>query len=219
MKIFQFLQKFLPEPIRYYLLMRSQRKAMLNHSTHEEWVKKGSPIPPPAHLKKELMKDYAKRYNATHFVETGTFMGDTTNEMKDFFEKVDSIELDVKLSERAKNRFMKNPNVRIWQGDSGEVINQVLHLMPKSTIGFFYLDGHFSGGITAKADINTPIAKEIDAIYHHSAQHVIFIDDARLFFNDEQDYPQYESLTKQVKNYNSLAQIKVELDMIIITNS
>lgn len=218
MKFFHHFKKFIPEKLFYLLVLKDQRKAMLNNLTLEEWIKKGSPIPPPAHLKKQLMKDYAKKHKATCFIETGTFMGDTTNEMKDFFEKVDSIELDTKLANRAKKRFENDKNVTIWQGDSGEVINKYLELMPKTAIGFFYLDGHFSGGITAKADINTPISKELVAIYKHSNKHVIFIDDARNFFNNAEDYPPYEDLIQQVKGYNKNVNIHIELDMIIIVN-
>jgi hypothetical protein len=211
------LKKILPESWVYNYELKRQHTVMLNEMSFEEWVNKGKPMPPPAHLKKGIMRQYAAKFKATHFVETGTFMGDTSFDMKDVFKKVDTIELDEKLATRAKQRFENIENITVWQGDSGQVITKILENMPKNTIGFFYLDGHFSGGITAKADKNTPISKEVEAIFNHSHNHVIFIDDARLFFSDEQDYPPYEEMVKQISFYNNQAQIVIELDMILIT--
>jgi hypothetical protein len=213
------LKKILPDSWIYNYELKRQQTVMLNEMSLEEWENKGKPMPPPAHLKKSLMKQYAAQFDAKQFIETGTFMGDTSFEMKDVFEKVDTIELDEKLANRAKKRFENIDNVTVWQGDSGVIISKILDIMPKSTVGFFYLDGHFSGEITAKADKNTPISNEIAAIFNHSHNHVIFIDDARLFFSNEEDYPPYDDLIIQIKKYNINAKIKIELDMILITSN
>ena len=134
----------------------------------------------------------------------------------DYFNKVDTIELDIKLADKAVKRFESIENVKVWQGDSGVVISELLKTITNETIVFFYLDGHFSGGITAKADSNTPISKELKLIFNHSKNHVIFIDDARLFFSNEVDYPPYEELVKQIKMYNPRAEVSVDLDIIKI---
>jgi hypothetical protein len=58
----------------------------------------------------------------------------------------------------------------------------------------FWLDGHYSGGITAKGPLDTPIVKELDSILNHSVTgHVILIDDARCFVG-ENDYPTIDEL-------------------------
>lgn len=76
--------------------------------------------------------------------------------------------------------------------------------------------GIFSGGVTAKADLNTPISAEIDHIFKHAKHHVILVDDARLFFSDEADYPSYSEFEKQIRLYNPSASIEVKDDIIRI---
>jgi hypothetical protein len=57
----------------------------------------------------------------------------------------------------------------------------------------FYLDGHYSGGITARAAKDTPIYEELSHIFEHDPRHVIVIDDARCFGRDP-DYPSLHEL-------------------------
>ncbi len=212
----KFFKKILPESWIYSFTLKNQHKSMLNEMTFEEWEKRGKPMPPPAFLKRDMMKKYAEKYHATRFIETGTFMGDTSFVMKDYFKSVDTIELDEKLAQRATQRFASIPNVKVWQGDSGKVISDVLGTLDAQTVALFYLDGHFSGGITAKADLYTPISKELDAIFEHSKNHVIFIDDARLFFSNQQDYPPFDELVKQIKMYSPSAHVTIDFDIITI---
>lgn len=60
----------------------------------------------------------------------------------------------------------------------------------------FWLDGHYSGGGTAQAHLDTPIIQELGTIFDHPVStHVILIDDARLF-DGTHDYPTIEQLRK-----------------------
>ncbi len=211
------VKRILPENWVYAYEMRNQHKKMHNSMTVEDWEKAGKPFPAPAIVKRAAMIEYANKFNATHFIETGTFMGDTTMAVKDNFEKIDTIELDEKLALRAKEVFKPYAHINTWQGDSGVKLGEILNTIPKNTICFFWLDGHFSGGITAKADLNTPISAELNTIFNHSKKHVIFIDDARLFFSGEEDYPPFEELVKQIKMYNDSISIEVKDDIIRIT--
>jgi len=107
------------------------------------------------------------------------------------------------------------PNTHeIINGDSGEKIQSLLTEINEPCV--FWLDGHYSGGITAKAEIDTPIMAELDAIFNHKIlNHVILIDDARLFIG-ENDYPTINALTLYVKNKDKSKTISVENDIIII---
>lgn len=212
------LQKILPKKWLYEHTLRSQHKKMLGETSVEDWIANGSVGAAPAPLKWATMKEYVQRYKATWFVETGTFMGDTIFNMKDTFSRLDTIELDEKLAARARQRFENQHNIHVWQGDSGQEIHKILNIMPKNTVALFWLDGHFSGGVTAKADLNTPISAELDDIFKHSKNHIILIDDARLFISQEEDYPSLEELKKQVYLYNPNAIVEVKYDIIRITN-
>ena len=211
------IRKIVPSFLMYQYDRYIQHRTMHSTLTLEQWLAQGRPIPAPPVVKRAAMVTYKERYGATWFVETGTFMGDTTNAMKDVFERVDSCELDQKLAERATQLFKPYANVRIWQGNSGQKIKDILATIPPQTICLFWLDGHFSGGVTAKADKNTPISEEIDAIYAHGKHHVIFVDDARMFLNKIEDYPPLDDLTAQVKHHLPEAVIAVEDDIIRIT--
>ncbi|NJN33911.1 MAG: hypothetical protein HC817_06335 [Saprospiraceae bacterium] len=213
------VKKILPQNWVYAYEQREQHKKMHNTMSVEDWIKAGKPLPAPVVVKRSAMIEYAKRFNATHFIETGTFMGDTTMALKGYFDKLDTIELDEKLAKRAKEVFKSYNHITTWQGDSGVKLKEILDKLPKNIVCFFWLDGHFSGGITAKADLNTPISAELNTIFEHNKHHVIFIDDARLFFSGEADYPSYEELVKQITMYDNSVMIESIDDIIRITPS
>lgn len=212
------LQKILPKQFLYEYTLKGQHKKMIGDIDANEWLAKGSIGAAPASLKWAVMKEYAHSYHATWFVETGTFMGDTTYSMKDIFKRLDTIELDEKLAVRARKRFKNYSNICVWQGDSGREIHKILTLMPSDITALFWLDGHFSGGVTAKAATNTPISAELDYIFKHSKSHVILIDDARLFISQEEDYPSFEELKKQIYLYNPSAKVEILYDIIRVTS-
>src|SRR5262249_16050226 len=62
----------------------------------------------------------------------------------------------------------------------------------------FWLDGHYSGGDTAKGGRETPIMEEIQAILAHPVRdHIILIDDAGAF-GTWPDYPTLEQFEKLI---------------------
>ena len=80
----------------------------------------------------------------------------------------------------------------------------------------FWLDGHYSGGVTAKADVETPVISELKAILeHHIKGHIILIDDARLF-NGTKDYPTIIGLQTFLQKYSSKFFFEIEQDIIVI---
>ena len=82
------------------------------------------------------------------------------------------------------------------QGDSSKVLPELLDKIKKPCL--FWLDGHYSGGITGKGDLNTPILNELKSIFSHQIKdHVILIDDARCFTGEE-DYPTIKALKEFV---------------------
>ncbi len=81
----------------------------------------------------------------------------------------------------------------------------------------FWLDCHYSGGITAKGDTNCPIYKELEAIFQlKNVDYILMIDDARYFGNpNDPDYPSIEDLEKYVNEKSPLKMtLDVNLDII-----
>lgn len=178
------------------------------------WLKAGKPAPPPQAVKRRIMARYAAAFGATTFIETGTYFGDMDYAVKDMFQSIVSIELSEDLWRRAVNRFRAYPHIQMLQGDSGQVLPQVLSRISSNCL--FWLDGHYSGGITAKGNFDTPIAKELKTIFDHKVKdHVILIDDAR-DFNGTHDYPTLDELRKLVESNRPDYAFSVSSDVIRI---
>jgi hypothetical protein len=156
------------------------------------WERKGKPVPPPHLVKQRTVKEYARKFSVRTLIETGTYQGDMVNVTKDIFSKIYSIELDKTLYEQAKKRFAGFEHISIIQGDSGKVLPNILAEITQPCL--FWLDAHYSGGHTAKGDIDTPVMGELRLIFEQTpGEPVILIDDARLFVG-QNDYPTLEQL-------------------------
>jgi hypothetical protein len=158
----------------------------------QHWRKSGRPVPPPHLLKQRTIKHYARRFGMRTLVETGTFLGDMIDATKGIFDRIFSIELDKTLYEHAKERFSRFDHISVVQGNSGQVLLDILADIQEPCL--FWLDAHYSSGITARADLETPVVQELRYISEHSVtNHVVLIDDAR-FFVGKNDYPTLEEL-------------------------
>jgi hypothetical protein len=157
------------------------------------WLQSGKSAPPPHLVKQMVIKEYFEKFKTPIFIETGTYLGDMVYAVKDIFDCIYSVELDVDLWRNACARFTKAKNIIIVHGDSGEMLGRILDSIAKPCL--FWLDGHYSAGVTAKGELMTPIQKELTCIFSHplSKHHIILIDDARLF-TGENDYPSIQLL-------------------------
>lgn len=168
------------------------RQKKIDTAELEAWEAAGRPVPPPAIAKRFLLADYGATFGIRTLVETGTFLGGTMYALKDKFDTLYSIELSPTLAANAIKRFRKSPHIHILQGDSGEVIRDLV--LTLNAPALFWLDGHYSAGVTALAQKETPIVQELRTLLdHHVKDHVILIDDARLF-DGTHDYPTIEEL-------------------------
>ncbi|GAC1327495.1 MAG: hypothetical protein NVSMB17_01570 [Candidatus Dormibacteria bacterium] len=134
----------------------------------------------PSHYTKraEVLR-CGRHYGLRTLVETGTYLGDMTWSAQPHFDQVFSIELDPALAARAAALFARNPKVQILAGDSAILLPGLLAGLDHPAL--FWLDAHFSGGITAGADQASPILTEISQVLAHHDRHVVLVDDARLF--------------------------------------
>ena len=171
--------------------------------------------------KRSIIEECRKKFDIKIFVETGTFLGDTTDFFKEKFDSLYSIELSEELALRATKRFEENKNIQIIQGDSGIILSSLVPTLDKPAL--FWLDGHYSSEffhegeyfVTAKAEINTPVEKELDTILKSGFMHVILIDDARLFVG-EHDYPALKTITEKVRASKKNYKVYVEKDIIYV---
>ena len=178
------------------------------------WLKIGSPPPPPHGIKQGVVKEYARTYQCRIFFETGTYLGDMIQAVKNDFRHIYSVELSEPLYRQAQLRFKKNHHINLLQGDSDKMIKETLKQIGEPCL--FWLDAHYSGGITAKGNKHTPIIEEINAILKHSIKdHVILIDDARMFVGKD-GYPELSELKETIAMLRPKLNIAVEKDIIRI---
>ena len=130
--------------------------------------------------KRQYLLELASRSEEVEvFVETGTYLGKTTRVMSQVCDRVFSIEIDQALYERAVALFERDPQVTLLHGNSADLLPSVLDEIDVPAL--FWLDGHYSGGITG-GPMQSPILSELRAILGHPVKnHVVVIDDARLF--------------------------------------
>lgn len=173
-------------PLQTWLERRRQRRDVA------DWERSGRTTPPPHLHKQAVLRACARRHGLRTLVETGTYRGEMVQAMRHDFDAIFSIELSDVLHERARRRFATASHVRLIQGDSGR---QLASLVPRlDRPALFWLDGHYSAGITAKGDQDTPILDELRHIVAAGRSgHVILIDDARLFGTDAA-YPTIEQI-------------------------
>lgn len=136
-------------------------------------------------------------YKTKNFIETGTYLGDMIYGVRKYFKKIYSIELSHELFINAQLRFAQEKHITLIEGDSAKKLQEILLKLDQPAI--FWLDAHFSGGITARGEIETPIQTELKLILSHQIKkHIILVDDARCF-NGKNDYPQLSEVHEFVK--------------------
>jgi len=137
-------------------------------------------------------------------IETGTFTGNGTIKLSEYFNKVYTIEINENLFNKAKKKFINNKNIICLQGDSKIVFTKLFDDKNiKNNNILFWLDAHWSGDSSvnwkkscwkgykidtgyAGEKINgiisgnnqVPLEQEIYQIYHNCRKEcVLYIDD------------------------------------------
>jgi len=155
-------------------------------------------------------------FGISTFIETGTYLGVTTNYVQKFFSKVYTIELSKLLADEATEYFSSKKHVTVLQGDSGLMLEDIVTRNTEKKL--FWLDAHYSAGITASSAKfgDTPISKEIEVILDHwTDESVILVDDASLFVGKD-NYPTIEEVRQFVVSKNLGLKVFVDKGIIHI---
>jgi hypothetical protein len=111
---------------------------------------------------KDVALEMAVMANAKIFVETGTYYGDTAKWAGTKFGTVFTIELSEYLYNLTKDELLSKGNIIPKLGNSKNVLPNILEDIDSNII--FWLDGHYSCGITAGADDPCPLREELKII-------------------------------------------------------
>ncbi|TFF87221.1 MAG: hypothetical protein EU550_03655 [Promethearchaeota archaeon] len=170
-------------------------------------------LAPHKYLKETVIKKHARRFSLDILIETGTADGEMVQATKNIFKKIYSVELDEALYKYSKNRFAYDDHIFLYQGDSSKILPVILSKIKKPCL--FWLDAHYSGGETARGSVETPIMTELNYIFDTKLNHVILIDDAKLFVG-KNDYPTIKEVKNLLMKKNSNWFLEIKYDIIRI---
>lgn len=195
------------------ILFQQFKEHKVNYDQFVEYISSGTDLPALHIIKQNNIRKYKEEYQFNLLIETGTYLGDMVEAQRNHFREVYSIELGEDLYKNAVKRFEPYSNVKIIHGDSGAVLRSLVPKIKEPVL--FWLDGHYSAGITAKGNKSTPIFEELESILNAEFIHGILIDDARLFVG-QNDYPSIDELAAFVTGKDSSRQLTVSDDIIKI---
>lgn len=170
-------------------------KAYRQKMEHKAWAARGFASPSTPDIKRAVL--LREGLTDATWVETGTYLGETTELLSQTAKRVHTIEVAPKLAERAQKLFENVENITVWQGDSASVLTEVMTKLSGNVN--FWLDGHFSGTFTGKGETgDTPIVEELEIIEKYiteadSVNFVVMVDDVRCFGMDSA-YPELNFL-------------------------
>jgi hypothetical protein len=183
--------------------------------TYFKWRNNGFTSPSPQFIKTQVLK--LNGIDSGTWLETGTYLGDTTKFLAKNFpnSKIISLEPQILIFNFAKFRLRKKNNVLLVNGSSEEKFEETLSKLVGPVN--FWLDGHFSGDITFQGDSISPIIQELDLIEKYRkniGELAVFIDDIRDFDADlNSGYPSRDVLVAWA-NRNNL-KWNIEQDIFI----
>jgi hypothetical protein len=199
------------------LLPKKLRKILVELLQMQQWRARGYLENAPQLVKQNLFVKYG--VPQAQWVETGTFLGETTDFLSNSYSFVYSVEPEKELYKNAMKKFL-NQNVELFNGVSEDVMPSLL-LRLKGDINF-WLDGHYSAGVTFKGNKNCPVEEELIAIKNNLLNFTkvsILIDDVRCFLPTNTIYSDYPSIDflvdwARVNNFNW----RVEHDVFVMRN-
>lgn len=167
----------------------------------------------------ELLKKLQMEFSIPNFVETGTYKADTALWASTIFKKVITIEFSEELYSEAIKKHNTIDNIEFKFGNSKEELEKIIpHL---SGICLFWLDAHWSGGLTFGENDECPLVDEINIINLYCPDSIILIDDARLFTSpppsphNADQWPDISTVIGRLQSLSSQRYIVILEDVII----
>ena len=118
-------------------------------------------------------------------IETGTFQGTTTEFLtENSSANISTIESHRRIYGFSKMRFLFNPRVKTYFGDSRLLLKRILNkAIDKEKIQFVYLDAHWNEDL--------PLKEELDIVFQLIPNCVVMIDDFKVPDDEGYGYDDY----------------------------
>jgi hypothetical protein len=151
------------------------------HLSLRSWRRRGFDMPAPSAVKWAVLERYG--FPQGEWIETGTYLGDTTAVLARKARHVWSIEPEPTLARNAVARFANAGQVTIVNGTSEDRLQELLDAVTGDSVSF-WLDGHYSAGVTFQGEKDTPIRQELELIEKRLPDWrsvAVMVDDVRCF--------------------------------------
>ncbi len=178
------------------------------------WKVRGEPRRIPHLLKQRAVLEYARKYQLTTLVETGTYYGEMIAAVRKRFHQIYSIELDPRLAKLAQQRFRGNARVEIIEGDSQRVVPQLLDRINESCL--WWLDAGYCGWTGEIGNPNRLGSELYSILSDQRFPHVVLMDDAD-GVNGEGGSPTLAELITSIQANYPDRQVEVVRNIIRIT--
>lgn len=189
----------------------------------KEWISfksRNFDAPYPTYIKRKTLVSHSILNGS--WIETGTYMGSTTQFLAKRYPKVTTIEPSEYFFKFSVSRLKRNRNVVTLFGSSEDHFEYALIGEQKDVN--IWLDGHFSDGGTFLGESVSPIAHELEIIARHKSKFNsirVFVDDVRLFQRDELQatgYPPFVCLLDWAQNNGFVWEIQNDIFIASYTN-
>jgi len=168
----------------------------------------------------EILLELANLANANIFIETGTYVGDTTRWASEHFAFVYTIEKAEVLYNKFSKELAKIQGVKPMLGDTRELLPRIVEQAGDES-AVFWLDAHWSFGVTAGEKDVCPLLDEL-AILEGRDKDIILIDDARLFLcppplpHHPDDWPGIADIVDVIHGWDKKPFMQIIDDVIFI---
>lgn len=187
-------------------------KALGHYPDYWYWKLRGEPVRSPHLLKQRTVREYAEKFHLRILVETGTYYGEMVAAMKRRFNQIYSVEYDHQLAQRAIRKFSGQAHIRILEGDSQQVVPELLKTISEPAL--FWLDAGYYGWAGLQGN-QQRLTSELEAILRHPKKHIILMDDAR-GLNGQNGAPTVDQLRQQIESEFPGRKVEVKHDILRI---
>ncbi len=168
-----------------------------------------------------LVKSLKKVLPLDFFVETGTFEGDTIENVKDLFSEIYSVELSEEYYNKVRNRFESHNSIHLYLDSAEKFLKKIRPTLKEKSV-LYWLDAHWCvADKTAGEKSQCPLLDELISIKSLNKKSIIIIDDARLFItpppspHEITQWPDINSIVKLFRNLSSIHELIILNDTII----
>ena len=155
------------------------------------------------------------------FVETGTFEGESTEQVLPLFEQIYTVELAEEYYLKAAQRFEGMAAVQVYHDSSEQFLQRLRPILHDRSV-LYWLDAHWCvADETAGEASQCPLLEELAAIGALNPESVILIDDARLFLctppapHRITQWPSLDAIVRQLFVLSDAHQVMVLNDAIV----